>query len=543
MPLPKGIKIRPYQEEHFRRIREALRSHKAVLAEAPTGSGKSVLMSLIVDSFQAQNRKWKKDRHLYFLSDEKFLLYQFSDHLTKWEIPHDIIGDGKREGRAVNVHVCTIQTLAKLRPKNAPSFFVVDEAHFSAAARYMNLFYAYPDAKILGLTASPEQGSGKGLRSDWSACDEGPINMGPGIFDVLVSSPVTMREMTEGIEVTDDAGVTSVEKYLVPIRYFGPPIKGIENLHIQHGDYKSDEVEALLRARGTYGDAVAELKKFPQVSDHILFFCRTVAACYDMATVLHSHGYTAEVLEGAKTRRERRAIMRNFEKKATQILVTCRMILKGVDIPNLRAAVDLAPSPSRGILRQKIGRGTREAPGKNEFIYLDMVGNHRCLPGSDIYADIDWNFASGKFNKKPVAAGDENVCPMCYALIPAGRTECPECGAAKRKPEKREKPGKHMDGDLVEIVPVPLAEREQDDRDAANRQITAALRDGDIDALIKIGRTITSKKKLPFWVYHQLNRKKNIVDVELLYRIQRALGYRPGWAFFARQTLRDRRTA
>lgn len=541
MPLPKGIKIRPYQEEHFQRIREAQRSHRAVLAEAPTGSGKSVLMSLVVDSFQAINRKWKKDRHLYFLVDEKFLLYQFSDHLTKWEIPHDIIGDGKREGRAVNVHVCTIQTLAKLKPKNAPSLFVVDEAHFSAAPRYMNLFYAYPDAKILGLTASPEQGSGKGLQADWSVTDEGPVNKGEGIFDVLVPSPVTMREMTEGIEVTDDAGVTSIKKYLVPIRYFGVPIEGIENLHVQHGEYKSDEVAALLNERGTYGDAVAELRKFPQITDHILFFCRNVPACYDMETVLHSHGYTAEVLEGAKTRRERRAIMRNFEEKTTQVLVTCRMVLKGVDIPNLRAAVDLSPSPSRGILRQKMGRGTREAPGKTEFIYLDMVGNHRCFPGNDIYADIDWNFASDKFNKKPELADDEEVCPMCYALIPSGITECPECGAEIRK--RGEKGNPHMDGDLVEVVPVPLAEREQDDREEAKRQIAAALRDDDIDALIKIGRTITTKKKLPFWVYHQLNRKKNIVDVELLYRVQRALGYRRGWTYFALQTLRDRLAA
>jgi superfamily II DNA or RNA helicase len=521
MPLPKGIKPRKYQYDQFQLIREAMRKHNAVLAEGPTGSGKSVLMSLIVDSFEAMNKRWKLQRHLYFLVDELFLLEQFSDHLSKWNISHDIIGGGKREGRHVNIHVCTIQSLAKHPPKKEPAFFVVDECHFSTADRYMNLFNAHPNTKILGMTASPETGSGKGLAAKW---EEG-INIGNGIFDAMVESPTSMRDLTE-------------QGFLSPIRYFGVPIKGIETLHMTAGEYKPGEVEELLRERGTFGDAITEMKKFPEIKNHILFFCKSVKSCYEIETILNSHGYTAEVLEGNLTKKLRKKVMKNFETAKTQILITCKMVLKGVDLPYLLMSVDLAPTPSRATQRQKVGRGTRPAPGKESFIYLDMVGNHRVFPNSDIYANIPWNFDSLKYNKKPNGTGEENVCPLCYALIPVGETKCPECGAEKKKVPKKEKPEKHLDGDLVEIVPVPLSEREGEEKAEIQASISKAIVDNDILALLEILRGLYSEKAIPYQLYYKLTEKEKVVDVPLVYRIQRTLNYKRGWTFFFQKTLK-----
>lgn len=547
MPLPPGITPYKYQYSLFHMTRDAFKKNRAVLAEAPTGSGKSVLMSLIVDSFININKKWKLERHLYFLCDEKFLIYQFSNHLLKWQISHDIIGDSKREGRHVNIHVCTIQTLAKYPPLRDPSLFVVDEAHFSSADRFMTLFNKYPSAKILGMTASPETGTGRGLSSDWQLDennipilnDEGfPLNLGNGIFDIMVESPVSMRDLTEGIEETDKAGVTTLQKYLSPIKYFGVPIKGIENLHMQTGEYKSAEVEKLLKERGTFGDAIKEMQKFPDIKNHILYFCKSVKSCYDMETILHGAGYSAEVLEGKLSRKERKSVMKNFSSGITQILITCKMVQKGADLPSLLMGVDLQPTPSRGTQRQKIGRFTRMSEGKEFAVYLDMVGNHRVFPGSDIYADIKWRFNALKYNKKPNGTGEENVCPICYALIPVGEITCPECGADKPVYKKKIKPEKHLDGDLVEIVPVPLSEREGEDRAEIQNSISAAIRDNDIQALYDIGLTVTSKKKIPLWIYHKMNDKRNIINIPLLYRIQRQLDYKPGWVHFMKSQIR-----
>lgn len=525
MPLPPGITPRDYQYQQFHMIREAFRENMAVLAEAPTGSGKSVLMSLIVDSFMDLNRKWKVDRHLYFIVDELFLQDQFSGHLDKWRISHDLIGGGNREGRSVHVHVCTIQTLAKYPPHNEPALFVIDEAHFSAADRYMDLFYKYPNAKILGLTASPEQSSGKGLASDWKIDEEGNrYNDGPGIYDVMVECPTTMLELTE-------------QGWLSKIRYFGIPIQGIENLHMLAGDYKNKEVEELLKERGTYGDAIKEMENFPEIKSHILCFCKSVPACYEIETVLHSAGYTAEVLEGSLGNKQRKSIMKNFASGKTQILVTCKMVLKGVDLPFLLMSVDLAPTPSRGTLRQKIGRGTRPAPGKTEFVYLDMVGNHRILPGGNVYSKIDWNFDSKRYNQKPDPTAADHTCPLCYALIPHGQTVCPECGAEKPKRVVPEKDEKHLDGELVEIQPVPLADRTGEDRAEVQISISKALQDNDLAALWEIGKTVTGTKKLKFWCYHKMKKNDQVVDVPLIFRMKRMKLISHGEAWFMQKHL------
>ncbi len=514
-----AVILRPYQNEITIDIRTAIRKHRAVLMEMATGSGKSVILTGAVNSFLKLNKKWKLDRHLYFLTDELFLIEQFSDHLSKWGISHDIIGGGKKEGRHVNIHVCTIQTLAKHPPKQDPAMFIVDEAHLSTSPRYMDLFNNHPNTKILGVTASCETGSGKGLAAKWVL----GINTGNGIFDAMVESPVSMKDLTE-------------EGWLSPIRYFGVPIKGIENLHMMQGEYKPGEVEQLLRERGTFGDAITEMKKFPNVKNHILFFCKSVKSCYEIETILNSHGYTAEVLEGNLTKKMRKSVMKNFKTAKTQILITCKMVLKGVDLPYLLMSVDLAPTPSRATQRQKVGRGTRPAPGKESFIYLDMVGNHRVFPNSDIYAKIDWNFDSLKYNKKPSGTGEENVCPLCYCLIPVGETKCPECGAEKKKHVKKEKQGKHLDGDLVEIV--PLKERTGEDKAEIQMKISAAIVDNDIIKLLEILRELYSKKAIPYQLYYNLTEKEKVVDVPLVYRIQRTLKYERSWTFFFQKNLK-----
>lgn len=182
--LPNGVQPRKYQEQLFTSSRAELRTNRAVCIEAPTGSGKSVLAAMIVDSFEEMNKIWKLERDIYFLVNEIFLLEQFSGHLTKWHIPHDVIGNGKYEGRPVHVHVATVQTLARHPPKNYPALFIVDECQYSTAPQYMELFAKYDKAKIIGITASPEGPGGKGLS----------VKSGCGIFDKLIRSPVDMHD-------------------------------------------------------------------------------------------------------------------------------------------------------------------------------------------------------------------------------------------------------------------------------------------------------------------------------------------------------------
>lgn len=520
MPLPPGVDPRPYQLEQFQAIRESLRENRATCVEAPTGSGKSVMAAMIVDAFLSMSKRWKLDRHIYFLVNELFLLEQFSGHLEKWGVIHDVIGGGNREGRPVHVHVATVQTLRKHPPKHAPAFFIVDEAQWSTSDSYMDLFAAYPEAKIIGITASPEGPGGKGL-SVKSTC---------GVFDTLIRSPVTMAQLTE-------------IGYLCPISYWSIPTRDYDNVAINQGDYNVAEIEKLMQEKGVYGDAITQIRRFPEIESHILVFCKSVKACYETELVFQASGIRAAVLEGAVKKKDRKRIMRSFEAGEIKALITCKMVLQGVDIPMLLMCVDLAPTLSRMIWRQKVGRVARTYPGKERGIYLDMVGNiTRATKTGWVYEEIDWRFDSEVYNKRSTSLEAADMyCPICYAYIPPPGTVCPECGAKKSEAAKKAKEEAHLDGDLVEVVVKPLRELPIEERRETMEAIAAAVKDKNIERLREIGAAFVVPKKLPFWVYHQLNKKRNIVDVPLVYRIQRSFGYAAGWAWYARQTLSKER--
>jgi superfamily II DNA/RNA helicase len=261
-----------------------------------------------------------------------------------------------------------------------------------------------------------------------------------------------------------------------------------------------------------------------------------------METVFQAAGMRAAVLEGNVTNKDRKNIMDLFESGAVQVLVTCKMVLQGVDIPMLLMSVDLAPTLSRMIWRQKVGRVARTYEGKTRGIYLDLVGNIvRATKSGWVYEEIDWRFDSETYNKrtKSLEAADM-YCPMCFAYIPPPGTVCPECGATKSDEgrKQKEKEEAKLEGDLVEAKPVPLKDRPIEEQRDFIEAVRSAVKDQDIERLKEIGSAIVTAKKLPFWIYHKMNTKKNIVDIPLLYRIQRSFGYPSGWVWFAKKHCR-----
>jgi len=511
--------LRPYQKEIIELVRVAFRSYRSVCMEMPTGSGKSVVMREIINSFIQKNKTFKEDRHIYFLCNETFLLYQFGKHVENMNIPHDIIGDGYRERKSVNVHVTMIQTLRNNPPENNPSLFIIDEAQWSTSNSFMDLFFKYPDVKILGVTASPEGPGGKGLS----------IQSGCGIYEHLIKSPVSMRDLTE-------------MEYLCPVSYWAVPTSDYDNAGISQGDYKTGEIDKLIAEKGVFGDVIKQIARFPQVNDHILIFCKSVKACYALQEVFFANRYRAEVLEGSLTKTTRNKIMNNFESGEIQVLITCKMVLQGVDLPALLMCVDVAPTLSRMIWRQKVGRLVRPFPGKTEGIYLDMVGNiQRATKSGWVYEDIDWNFDGKTFNKRTKSLeATERFCPICYAYIPPPGNVCPYCGAERPAEKRKEKEEKVLDGDLVKLEFVPLKDRPIEERRQTEEAIAAAIRDGDIDRLREIGNSVCqNRKNVPFFVYRKMNQKSKVLDIPLLYRIQKSFGYKASWVHFAKQFLKN----
>ena len=509
---------RPYQKEIFELTKAALRQHRSVCVEAPTGAGKSVILSMIVHAVDTKNRRRATDNAVYIVVDKTHLLMQMSGHLDKWRIPHGVITGGKYERPGVRYHVCTIQTLRNRPPKRDPALLIFDEAHHMSPS-VIELSRQFPNSKIIGVTASPERLSGRGL-----ATKSDPA----GIYDELIESPVSMRELTE-------------KGYLAKIDYYAPPVQGLDTLKVVAGEYKTGDVEELIKRRGIYGDAIDHYRKIAP-GTKCLVFCRSVAGCHEFADSLNSHGFRAAPLEGGMGARARAKVLRMFKTGELTHLTTCKLVLEGFDLPAIESILDLAPTCSRALWRQKLGRLTRPYPGKEKGIYIDPVGGvitH--TSAGDIYEEFDWRFWGSEYNKpEQKSEAADRYCSICYGYIPPPGRRCQNCGAEKKKSETKKEP-ERIDGDLKKVEPVPLSERWGGDRKEIQDAILLAVVDLDIERLRVIGETLTSARRLPFWIYHQIKGNHKIIDVPLLYKIQRSFEYKKGWVYYAREQLKGRR--
>jgi superfamily II DNA or RNA helicase len=182
--------LRPYQRKVIDRVNaQVADGHRRLCVVAPTGSGKTVVAAVLIAEAVARSER------VVFVAHRRELIEQTSRKLHAVGVDHGIIQAGYPVRPGVSVQVASIQTLharalrsAKIELPPADLLFV-DEAHHVRARTYAGLIEAYPDAVVIGLTATPCRGDGRGLGN---------------IFQVLVECP--------SVATLTRAG------YLVPVR-------------------------------------------------------------------------------------------------------------------------------------------------------------------------------------------------------------------------------------------------------------------------------------------------------------------------------------
>src|SRR6516225_5228090 len=191
---------------------------KRVLIAAPTGSGKTVIAGEITRRAVAQFKR------VVFIAHRDELLTQARRSLARFGIQAGIIKSGRDKDLRPQslVQICGIQTLhcraVRLKTMELPpaEIVIVDEGHHGRAKTYEDIIAAYPDAIIVGLTATPCRGDGRGLGN---------------IFDVIVEAPQV-------------AELIKLDK-LVPPRIFtvaSPDLRGVDTA--KTGDYVISQLSA-----------------------------------------------------------------------------------------------------------------------------------------------------------------------------------------------------------------------------------------------------------------------------------------------------------
>jgi superfamily II DNA or RNA helicase len=454
------ITLYPHQEQFKNDISAALRIYRRVVGTMATGSGKGTVAAYMAGRAAARGHR------VYILAHRKELIEDLSGRIGGHGVRHGLIAANRSMDLSEPVQVCSVDSLARrLHKVPAPALIIQDEAHHLIEGnKWGKVIAAWPNAFLVGLTATPQRLSGEGLGEGYG-----------GYFRHLVLGP--------GPQWLTDNDFLSRARLLAPP---GIDLSGIRNFDTPTGKAKAGEI---LRAGHAMGDPVGHYRReiAPIHNGTVLGFCISVPTATAMAELYREAGIPAAALDGKTDPRLRRQMIADLGSGVLKALFSCEIISEGTDIPSVTGVQLFRPTDSLSLYLQQVGRGLRKCDGKPFAVVLDHVANsHRHGLPTD---DREWSL-EGKVGRQ----GGENapsvkVCPACFSCMPSAKAVCPDCGH-QFTPERREITT--VDGELVEV------QRREAKREQASAQT--------LEQLIELGKQ--RKMKSPHGWAHNVMRAR-----------------------------------
>ena len=416
------MQLRPYQSQLVAGIRE-LYAHKrnSVLAVAPTGAGKTVIFSYIAANTSARGKR------VLILVHRVELLRQTSAALLKAGVTHGLINPKFTATLHAPVQVASVQTLIKrLHLFKHFDLIVIDEAHHATAGSWRKILEAYPNARRLGVTATPIRADGEGLDD---------------MFDDIIIGPQISELIAQG--------------YLAkPIVYAPMQRVDLSGIRTKMGDYDKDELNRRMDKPHITGSAVEHYAKLCPRTPAVAF-CVSIEHAKHVAEQFRQAGFRSQAVDGSLDDDTRKTLLASLGNGRMDVITSCDIISEGTDIPAIGCAILLRPTQSTGLYLQQVGRALRVVDGKEHAFILDHVGN--VLMHGMPEQDREWSLEGVKRKKRDKKDDQLEVkvkqCERCYAIHePAPK--CPQCGFVyeidARKLEVH-------DGELQQITPEAAA--------------------------------------------------------------------------------------
>jgi len=398
--------LRPYQNRLLNELKEAFKAgHRKILIQLPTGGGKSIVFSKVISGADA------KDNHTLFLVHRRELIRQASEHMDNENVYHGIIMAGQVPELYAKTQLASVDTLRsrcitrEIIPWPTAEVMVVDEAHHVGSKTYEKIFNKYDDALIIGVTATPCRGNGKGLGD---------------FFDYLIIG-ATVRELM-------DAGFLAEASYMVPAV---PDMQGIKTAR---GDYVESQLAKVMNQSKLLGDVVEHWKKYASDRQTIAFSVN-VAHSIAMRDNFINAGVPAAHIDGRTLQEERDQIISDFRAGKYSVLSNCQVFTEGVDMPEVGCVILARPTKSLGLYLQMAGRGLRPKDDGSDCIILDHAGNvyrHGAVD-EEHYWTLE-NRTIQEVDREKKEGGEESlarefVCDNCGNIF-SKQAICPKCGTA-----------------------------------------------------------------------------------------------------------------
>jgi superfamily II DNA or RNA helicase len=406
--------LRDYQHQLVGDASRAMRRHRRLCWQAPTGSGKTVIIGAVVAAAIAAGLR------ILILATRTRLVRQLHDRLDAYGIPHGILAASMpgyvawgKPAQIASVDTLYRRCIADQRmPMPSADLVIFDEAHLALGASRQKILNAFPDAWIFGFTATPAKTSGASLRDQF---DE--LILGPSVTDLIASGN------------------------LVKPRVFNRPVVSAAELKAvrkdaKSGDYANGELSAVMSRPKLVGDVVQNWLRIANCKRTLVFACDKAHGS-GLVDQFRQAGVPCEQLTDSDDEATREEVIARLEHGVTQVVVNCFLLSYGIDIPAVECVVLARPTRSIVLYLQAIGRGMRPSAGKDVCLVIDHGRVVESL-GPPAY-DREWSLDDLNANKKQAeefakqrnsAKETNRDCPECGCawLVSEEGNNCPHCG-------------------------------------------------------------------------------------------------------------------
>jgi superfamily II DNA or RNA helicase len=406
------MELRPYQCDVIALYHATINAgKKRIVLTCPTGGGKTLIAADIIKSAVTA---W---RRILVLAHRREIIAQTCEKLTRFGISHGIIQAGYSPRPPEPVQVASIQTLharaIRTDKMDLPlaNLLIIDECHHCPAQTHQAIIDAYPDAILLGVTATPCRGDGRGLG---------------GIFQSIIETPQVAELIAQG--------------YLVKTRVYAPVSPDLTGVRVQAGDYVETQLADRMDVPKLIGDIVEHWHKFSERR-------RTVCFAVNVAHSIHLRdefiraGVRAEHIDGGTPKPERDAALARLASGEIELITNCQVLTEGWDMCEVGCCILARPTRKMGLYRQMVGRVLRPAEGKPDAIILDHAG--AAFRHGFVEDPVEWTLDEDRYAGNAVHAARCNngggsrllECTQCSVLRVAGEP-CPHCGFPPQRPPR-----------------------------------------------------------------------------------------------------------
>ena len=348
----KNDSLRDYQQEMKLRLFKEWEFHQSVMVQMPTGTGKTHLLAAIVREFLHGSHA-----PVWIVAHRRELVEQIEETVSRY-------GMGREDGR---VRVMSIQWLSRNRKimDGQPDLIVIDEAHHALAETYRELWKRYPEARKLGMTATPCRLNRKGFTD---------------LFDTLITSWSIAEFIGRGWLSSFD---------YVSIRANSREQRLVDSLKKRgaDGDYQVKEMNAVLNRETGIRQLYESVRRYAAGKKGIVYAV-SIAHARQIAAYYSLHGVESVAIDSRTPALERKELVEDFRRGRISVLVNVDIFSEGFDCPDVEFVQLARPTLSLAKYLQQVGRGLRKSDDKDSCVLIDNVGLHRIF-GLPV-RDRDW---------------------------------------------------------------------------------------------------------------------------------------------------------